>query len=391
MTSRSSRSRPPGRSRRGSATRRRSRWARRRSPSAACSGCFTETVTKGIVSVLDRTITVQDESTGQPQHLERADPDRRGDQVRQQRRPAPRRDRRGHRHRHRGLEQRGRYGWLRDSDRRRRLADRQGDRHGAPAPAKRRTPGRGPAMTVQTGERDRGPGPGLSRPARRAASGLDVVAVLAAEGRHRHPLDRPRRVRTSSVRAAGILTAIGQVNGALRDLSRADPAGADVMQPVAGRRRSAWTAWPLRTAGWGFATVWLLLAHGIATTIGYALADGVTVEEFRTLTTTVPVRPDGDGERRPVRPAAVTSIHAARRRLSYQTPTDSTSTRTSRSRSGSTSSSSGRDFMHDQLAAIYWIGAVRRTAALMVFRIGSRSAHRRTDPRGQGGREGPAW
>ena len=32
-------------------------------------GTFTETVTKGIVSALDRTITVQDESTGQPHTL----------------------------------------------------------------------------------------------------------------------------------------------------------------------------------------------------------------------------------------------------------------------------------------------------------------------------------
>ena len=32
-------------------------------------GTYTETVTKGIVSALDRTITVQDESTGQPHTL----------------------------------------------------------------------------------------------------------------------------------------------------------------------------------------------------------------------------------------------------------------------------------------------------------------------------------
>ena len=63
-------------------------------------GTYTETVTKGIISGLDRTVTVQDDQTGRPVTLIGPDPDRCGDQPRQQRRPAARRHRRGHRRQH---------------------------------------------------------------------------------------------------------------------------------------------------------------------------------------------------------------------------------------------------------------------------------------------------
>ena len=55
---------------RRSATPASSRSARPRSPSAARSGTYTETVTKGIVSGLDREITVTDEQTAQPTTLD---------------------------------------------------------------------------------------------------------------------------------------------------------------------------------------------------------------------------------------------------------------------------------------------------------------------------------
>ena len=92
----------------------------------------------------------------------------------------------------------------------------------------------------------------------------------------------------------------------------------------------------------GFTTVWLLLGHGIATTIGYALSDRVNVvQEFLTLDHDVPLRPDGHRQRRAVR---ARGGHARSRRPggSWRTRrgTGSTSTRTSRSRSGSCTSSS---------------------------------------------------
>ena len=64
-------------------------------------GTFTETVTKGIVSALDRSITGPGRADGPPGHAQRPHPDRRGDQPRQQRRAAPQRERRGRRRQHR--------------------------------------------------------------------------------------------------------------------------------------------------------------------------------------------------------------------------------------------------------------------------------------------------
>ena len=67
----------------------------------------------------------------------------------------------------------------------------------------------------------------------------------------------------------GTLTAIGQLTGLYRDLPRAHPARADVAQPVArpGLRHGR----PGRAHRWlGFATVWLLLAHVVFITTGYA-------------------------------------------------------------------------------------------------------------------------
>ena len=64
-------------------------------------GQFPGSVTSGIVSGLDRTVVVSDQTGRQRQPPAPPHPDRRRHQPRQLRRPAPRRRRQGHRHRHR--------------------------------------------------------------------------------------------------------------------------------------------------------------------------------------------------------------------------------------------------------------------------------------------------
>ena len=123
----------------------------------------------------------------------------------------------------------------------------------------------------------------------------------------------------------------------------------------------------------GFATVWLIAAHGVLTTIGYAIGDGRgVVDEAVTLLLTFPYvlwATVGFGLFVMV---AVTSMRAARRRLSYETWfwlhwyaylaialafLHQLFT--------------GADFIHDQLAALYWIGLYVATVVLvLVFRFG---------------------
>ena len=70
----------------------------------------------------------------------------------------------------------------------------------------------------------------------------------------------------------------------------------------------------------GFATVWLLLAHVIFITTGYALGDGSNVvEEFWTLITTYPYVLMALVSGGLFAMVAISSIRAARRRLSYET------------------------------------------------------------------------
>ena len=132
--------------------------------------------------------------------------------------------------------------------------------------------------------------------------GSDVVAVLAAQAvviaaiwiAHGGPDQLGEG-------PAGILTAIGQVT-ALYGTYLA------LIQLVL-MSRSPWLDETFGMDGlavahrWlGFTTVWLLLAHGIATTVGYALGDGVgVVQEFLTLITTYPYVLMATVERRAVR------------------------------------------------------------------------------------------
>ncbi len=70
----------------------------------------------------------------------------------------------------------------------------------------------------------------------------------------------------------------------------------------------------------GFATLWLILAHGVFTTVGYALGDGRNVvDEFVALVLTYPYVLWATVSGGLFVAIAVSSIRAARRRLSYET------------------------------------------------------------------------
>ncbi len=123
----------------------------------------------------------------------------------------------------------------------------------------------------------------------------------------------------------------------------------------------------------GFATIWLIAAHGVLTITGYAMGDGTTViAEAITLLTTFPYvlwAMAGFGLFVLV---GVTSVRAARRRLSYETWYGiHLYAYLAIALAFLHQLFVGADFMHDQLAAIYWIGLYVLTAALVLtFRIG---------------------
>ena len=165
-------------------------------------------------------------------------------------------------------------------------------------------------------------------------------------GRQRRP--HPRRCgsatagSTSSRRSAAQLTAIGQLTGAVRDLPRAHPARADVAQPVArpglrdgrpGRRPSLARA--SRRSG-------CCSAHGV---VHHRRLRARRRQRRRRRVPDahhdLPVRPDGAGQRRPVRGRRdQLDPRGAAPRCRTRRGTASTCTPTSRSRSGSSTSSS---------------------------------------------------
>ena len=123
----------------------------------------------------------------------------------------------------------------------------------------------------------------------------------------------------------------------------------------------------------GFATVWLIGAHGVFTTIGYAMGDGSSiVDEAVALLTTFPYilwATVGFGLFLMV---AVSSLRAARRRLAYETWFGlHLYAYLAIALAFLHQLWTGVDFMHDQLAAAYWTGLYVATAALVLtFRFG---------------------
>jgi predicted ferric reductase len=123
----------------------------------------------------------------------------------------------------------------------------------------------------------------------------------------------------------------------------------------------------------GFATAWLLLGHVIATTVGYAIGDGASVvDEVVTLLTTYPYVLMATASAGLFVAVTITSIRAARRRLKHETWYGIHLYAYLAVALGFLHQLFvGTDFMHDQIAAIYWIGLYLVTIALVIsFRLG---------------------
>jgi predicted ferric reductase len=123
----------------------------------------------------------------------------------------------------------------------------------------------------------------------------------------------------------------------------------------------------------GFATVWLIGAHGVLITVGYALGDGRgVVDEAVALLTTFPYVLWATAGFGLFVMVGVSSLRAARRRLSYETWFGlHLYAYLAIALAFLHQLFVGADFMHDQLAALYWIALYVLTAALvLVFRVG---------------------
>ena len=123
----------------------------------------------------------------------------------------------------------------------------------------------------------------------------------------------------------------------------------------------------------GFATVWLLLGHGIFTTFGYALGDRTNViAEFWTLITTYPYVLMALVSGGLFAAVAISSVRAARRRLSYETWYGIHLYAYLAIALGFLHQLFvGTDFIHDPIAVGYWVALYAVTVALiLVFRIG---------------------
>jgi predicted ferric reductase len=123
----------------------------------------------------------------------------------------------------------------------------------------------------------------------------------------------------------------------------------------------------------GFATVWLLLAHVVFITTGYALGDGSNVvAEFLTLITTFPYVLMATVSAGLFGLVAITSVRAARRRLSYETWYGIHLYAYLAIALGFLHQLFvGADFIHDPIAVGYWVGLYITTVALVLaFRVG---------------------
>ncbi len=124
----------------------------------------------------------------------------------------------------------------------------------------------------------------------------------------------------------------------------------------------------------GFATVWLLLGHAALTTTGYALGDGTNVfAELWTLVTTYPYVLMATVSAGLFVALAISSVRAARRRLSYETWYGIHLYAYLAIALGFLHQLFvGADFTTDQIAAAYWIGLyVVAVALILAFRVGA--------------------
>jgi len=170
----------------------------------------------------------------------------------------------------------------------------------------------------------------------------------------------------------GGLTAVGQLSGLyaayLALLQLVLMSRSPWLDQLFGMDRLAWAHRWL-----GFATAWLIVAHGIFTIAGYALGDNaaILVEAWKLITTYDWVLAATAGGALFLA-VAITSMAAARRRLSYESWFVLHLLAYAAIALGFMHQLLvGADFMHDPLARAYWIGLYVAAAALVVvFRIG---------------------
>jgi predicted ferric reductase len=119
--------------------------------------------------------------------------------------------------------------------------------------------------------------------------------------------------------------------------------------------------------------VWLLLAHGVFTTVGYAAFDRVTpVGELWTMLTTYPFVLMGTAAMALLLAVGISSVRLARRRLAYETWHGiHLYAYLAIALATAHQLVVGSDFMGDPVARIYWIGMYVAVAALVLaFRFG---------------------
>ena len=202
--------------------------------------------------------------------------------------------------------------------------------------------------------------------------GVDIVAVLAAQALIIGLMWLRHGGLTDLGSPGGLLTAVGQL-AALYGTYLA------LIQLVL-MSRSPWLdqAFGMDRLAvahrWlGFATAWLLLGHVIATTIGWSMGDGQSVVgEFIDLVTTYPYVLMATASAVLFAAVAISSARAARRRISRETWYGIHLYAYLAIALGFLHQLFvGKDFVHDQVASIYWIGLYVATIALvLVFRIG---------------------
>jgi len=195
--------------------------------------------------------------------------------------------------------------------------------------------------------------------------GLNAVVILAMWLRH-GGLD--------DLGAPGaILTAIGQLAGLyaayLALIQLVLMSRSPWLDQVFGMDRLAWAHRWL-----GFATVWLIVAHGIFIVTGYALGDGrgILDEAWLLVTTFQWVLPATIGGVLFIA-IGISSVRAARRALSYEAWFLLHLLAYAAIALGLLHQLVvGADFMHDPLARIYWIAQfVLAFALILLFRVGA--------------------